>query len=256
MCRDYTIRIHVAVIAGFLFSIWTASAIYLISVGRYNFDYFTYWGYTLYGVYLGSVMIATAFNLSRFLLFVCTILHPLASGTSIMIAITISIIVSHEPDLIEIMFKDRPITSDLLAMTRNGDLMIHGFTVFGVLYISAAYFNVYIGQCLHNIYTHHSWTTKTLFGLWWIITPWFLIGIYTLSGHWGPSQYPTTIDPVTSFFVFSIFSVAIQIFSYIAPLVYYSKDDMIIATDFTYRPKKQQQQTPLYHTNNEKLVIY
>lgn len=218
---------------------WLISAAVLIYLGKYNFGFFTYWDYTVFGTFLCFVFTASAFNSPKLTLFNCTIFHPIAQGTPILVLITIGIIVKHSLFLVDELFKDRPITSSLLANIRDGDWIVHGFTVVGVLYVSSSFHNIYVSKCMRMFLDSHSIFVNTLVIIWWFISPLLLISIYTLSGNWAPDQYPTDISPTVAFITVVLISLAIQTQSFISVFIQIDNADFpddIILTG-TYFPR-------------------
>ncbi len=260
MYHPFTSRIHICFLSIVLLSVWAVSVFYMtVETHSYTFKYFSYWGFSVCGTYLAFISVATLFNLPRLLLFISLFLQPLAQGTCILIVIIISIIVRHTPDLVERILSDRPLTSELFSAVRDGDWLIHGFTVISILFIcSVGFFNTYVSRCMYAFTSTHNNFVNFLLAIWWIFTPFFLIGVYTLCGNWAPEQYGTNLPALLSFSEVFIFSLVVQIPSYVACTIQSMPDDMKFTNTFsektTKKHKKTKTKTKTKIENNEFII--
>lgn len=234
MKYPYTNRIHICFLSGVLSVLWLATVAYITYIGKYDFHYFSYWGYTLFGIYNIAIFIATVFNLPRLMLFICLFIQPLAQGTCIIIVIIISIIVRHAPNLVNQVISDRPLTPQFFSAIRDGDWLIHGFTAIGILFLCAVGgFNQYVNRVLFIFFKTHNAFVNVLLCIWWIFTPIFLIGAYTLCGNWAPDQYGTDLPVLLSFSETFIVTIVVQIPCFLYTRICYTRDDMKFVATFS-----------------------
>lgn len=207
----YTERIHLALTSFFLLILYAISVYAIVKNNHWYWEFYTYWSYTIFGVYLLTVFLAVVFE-RTWLTVACAYMQPFAQANAIMVAVIVSIVVAHLKDIERFAESNGgTFNDDAIKILRNGDWLVHGFPVFGILFLMSNYFNMYV-RLVVRVYVaslHSSWA-KVLYFMYWVFGPLILVGVYSIFNSPG-GEYPTDIPTDAAVIIVILFVILFEL---------------------------------------------